>query len=218
MSTAPRPKSDSLSAALLALQATPIVAERSTEGQVGTRKYNYSTLDDCWKACRKPLQQAGLVIQQTQGKDAQGDPILITELIHVTSNQRARTEVLIPREGNMQQQGSAITYARRYGLVTTVGILTGEDDDGAAAASVSPSPAKAQPASHNQDTASPGGALATPKQTNWLKGLLETKDTSDDPDHWARIAEKRDNKTLTKAEATEAIDSLLKRPEWNGDN
>ncbi len=57
-----------------------------------------------------------------------------TILIHSESGESTPAEVpmIVLKERHMQEYGSAVTYARRYGLMAMAGIAP-EDDDGAAA-------------------------------------------------------------------------------------
>ena len=56
----------------------------------------------------------------------------MTSLIHVSGEKFQSVVYLVLDRQNMQGLGSAITYARRYGLLGLVG-LAPEDDDGNAA-------------------------------------------------------------------------------------
>ena len=116
-----------LAAALLQLQAAPINATKSATNPHYRSKY--ATIEDCWTAARAPLLAAGLVVRQHLA-----DGQCITRLEHPATGESS-DPVIIPIIGanDMQKLGSAITYARRYGLVTACNILTGEDDDGNAA-------------------------------------------------------------------------------------
>lgn len=132
-----------LAEALLQLQATAINAAKANTAEVqmkggGKYSYKYATLDDCWAAARNALNAAGLVVQQRTTREA-----VFTSLIHSASGESTpEVEIAILGGGTMQQLGSAITYARRYGLCVAVNVLTGEDDDGNAA---SQPPAPAEP-------------------------------------------------------------------------
>ena len=58
---------------------------------------------------------------------------LVTKLVHIASGQWQSSLLVMPLPKNDPQgYGSALTYARRYGLCALVGIVT-EDDDGSAA-------------------------------------------------------------------------------------
>jgi hypothetical protein len=91
-------------------------------------KSKYADLSSVWNACREPLGYNGLaVIQTTDEKD--GVIELITSLVH-SSGQFIRGRLpLKPVKNDPQGVGSAISYARRYGLSSIVGVIQ-EDDDG----------------------------------------------------------------------------------------
>jgi hypothetical protein len=91
-------------------------------------KSKYADLSSVWNSCREPLTNNGLtVIQTTDGAD--GVIELITTLAH-TSGQFIRGRLpLRPVKNDPQGIGSAISYARRYGLSSIVGVIQ-EDDDG----------------------------------------------------------------------------------------
>ena len=88
----------------------------------------YADLESVWQACRGPLSEHGLAVVQTLHKDEQR--YLRTMLIH-TSGQWIMSDCYLKVDKDtMQGLGSAITYARRYGLMSIVGIAPSEDDDG----------------------------------------------------------------------------------------
>lgn len=89
----------------------------------------YSTLADCWTACREPLAKNDLSIMQPPAFRGGSEVVVITLLGH-KSGQWMRCAVRIPSDSKAQSIGSAITYARRYGLSSLVGIAPDEDDDG----------------------------------------------------------------------------------------
>ena len=99
----------------------------------------YADLVEVWENCRKLLADNGFAVLQTLD-EIDGKTLLETTLSHISgewvrgkmgihaieSNFKEIGNVLTP-----QGIGSAITYARRYGLCAIVGITTiGEDDDG----------------------------------------------------------------------------------------
>jgi len=80
-----------------------------------------------------------------------GQPCVVTRLLHV-SGQWIESVCPIPAGKNMQEMGSAITYARRYSLSAICGIAADEDDDA--------------------NTVSQPAAAAPPKgYAEWLKEL-----------------------------------------------
>ncbi len=91
-------------------------------------KAKYATLASVWDACRKPLTDNGLSVVQTSSVGDGEGLILDTTLLH-TSGQWIGGELAVkPTKNDPQGIGSAITYARRYGLAAIVGICP-EDDD-----------------------------------------------------------------------------------------
>ena len=118
-----------LTKALVAFQrAMPAVPCRST-GQAGTRRYKYANLLDIWDAIKEPLAANGLAVSQI-GQPAEGDWLnLKTILMHI-SGQAIHGTITMPASGGPQAVGSALTYARRYGLSAILGLVTDEDDDG----------------------------------------------------------------------------------------
>jgi hypothetical protein len=56
---------------------------------------------------------------------------LMTKLVHGESGQWQSSLMVMPLPKNDPQgYGSALTYARRYGLATLVGLVSETDDDG----------------------------------------------------------------------------------------
>ena len=91
-------------------------------------KSKYADLGECFKACSDILNDHGIDISQP----IYGDKV-VTILTHISGEVRQDGGVPLLGYQNaknpMQALGSAITYARRYGLCSMVGI-TPEDDDG----------------------------------------------------------------------------------------
>lgn len=90
-------------------------------------KSRYADLASCWDACRKPLADNGLAVIQLP--TAQQDTVTVTTiLVHESGESIAEALTLPVKEQTPQALGSALTYARRYGLCALVGIAP-EDDD-----------------------------------------------------------------------------------------
>jgi len=118
-------------------------------------KSRYATLNAVIDACRDALiAQAVWVVQVPVAVEA-GHLGLMTKLVHGESGQWQSSLMVMPLPKNDPQgYGSALTYARRYGLATLVGLASETDDDGEAsmptrnrakAADKSIPPAMAQP-------------------------------------------------------------------------
>jgi hypothetical protein len=84
-----------------------------------------------WDACRDALHKNGFSVVQ-MGELVEGQWALLTILLHESGEQLRGHVPLLNTKGDMQGLGSAITYARRYGLAAIVGVCP-EDDDGNAA-------------------------------------------------------------------------------------
>jgi hypothetical protein len=96
-------------------------------------KSKYADLASVWDACRGPLSANGLaVIQVPAAPTAPGRVAIDTILAHASGEWISGVLELTPVKSDPQSVGSAITYARRYGLQAIVGIAP-EDDDGNAA-------------------------------------------------------------------------------------
>lgn len=95
-------------------------------------KNRYASLAAILEAVRPILMKNGLSIAQlpTIDKTTEQNPCLETLLIHVSGQWIASHTPLILSKNDMQGMGSAITYARRYGLTALLGVAADEDDDG----------------------------------------------------------------------------------------
>ena len=87
----------------------------------------YSTIEDVWDVCRKPLSDNGLAVTQTFESDER-HIYLVTTLRH-TSDQwiESKMPLLLPKNDS-QSLGSATTYAKKYSLCALLGIVSSEDD------------------------------------------------------------------------------------------
>lgn len=93
-------------------------------------KSKYADLNAVREACQTLLNGEGVLISQPViQKD--GKNYLRTELTHAESGEfvASDVEIVCAKQNDPQALGSAITYARRYGLQALVG-LGAEDDDG----------------------------------------------------------------------------------------
>lgn len=142
-----------IAAALAAASAEflPIQKNRTVEvktRQGGSYSFTYATLDGIVAAVRPALAKNQLVMVQSvvqeEITEADGSGVFITRredlletrLLHSSGEWLANlTPVLISDgENSAQAYGSAITYARRYGITQLLCVVADEDDDGNAAA------------------------------------------------------------------------------------
>lgn len=157
------PQLNELFSALSKAQGTMESAKKDSDNPFFRTKY--ADLHSCWQAIRNSFSQNGLsVIQlnqegnkfiikkdvvdektgdvktiETEGKTIK----VVTILGHSSGQWISSVTELKPVKTDPQGMGSALTYARRYGLVAIAGISQ-EDDDGAAGLGT--------PGSHNPQT------------------------------------------------------------------
>jgi hypothetical protein len=95
----------------------------------------YTSLDSLIAATRGPLNEAGLAITQFPAINELAQPVLRTVITHGPSGEEISSDIplLIVRQ-DMQNLGSALTYARRYAWAAMLGIAAEEDLDGEPAA------------------------------------------------------------------------------------
>lgn len=86
----------------------------------------YATLSDIFEAIRQPLSDNGLAVSQFPA----GDDQLTTILMHNSGEYMLTTVTIRPVKNDPQALGSAITYMRRYALVSVLGLSIDDDDDG----------------------------------------------------------------------------------------
>lgn len=92
-------------------------------------KNRYADLGAILDACLAPLAEAGILVKQIPGWNADR-ATMTTILFHVPSQQWLRCTAEAPlQKPDSQGVGSAFTYLRRYGLTSLLN-LWAEDDDG----------------------------------------------------------------------------------------
>jgi len=89
-------------------------------------KSKYATLESVLETIREPLKEAKLCF--TQLPQAEGVETIISSIDDETSYIKSFVPYKLSK-ADMQGLGSAITYARRYALVSMLGLIQ-EDDDG----------------------------------------------------------------------------------------
>lgn len=99
-------------------------------------KSKYADLASVCAACMPALNANGIAVIQPLVETEFGRSV-VTSFIHGSGETLECPVPLILGKNDMQGLGSAITYARRYGLMSLAGIAP-EDDDGNAAAAAAP--------------------------------------------------------------------------------
>lgn len=167
--TTPAPKA--LIEALVKAQGEMEVATKDSKNpHFNTR---YADLAAVMAAVRQPLARNGLAVVQLFAPAKEGFVAIETRLMHVSGEMLSSVLELPVAQRSPQGIGSAITYARRYGLAALLTVVADEDDDGnAASAPVTkpPPPPKPKAAPKSAEAAStpapspaPAQATETPK-------------------------------------------------------
>lgn len=138
----------SIASALAAAQAQMGKALKSASNPHFRSKY--ADLASVMDACLPALNANGIAVVQPTVDDESGRYVE-TILIHGETGTELKCRVpLIVQKNDMQGYGSAVTYARRYGLMSMAGIAP-EDDDGNAAAKAAPKGEDRKPAGPPQE-------------------------------------------------------------------
>lgn len=116
----------SIAAALVAAQAEMGPALRVANNPHLNKKY--ADLASVMGACMDALHNHGICVIQPSGQDEHGHYVE-TVLLHTSGEKLACRVPMIFGKNDMQGYGSAMTYARRYGLMAMAGVAP-EDDDG----------------------------------------------------------------------------------------
>lgn len=115
-----------------ALRAVQHAVGGITKDQVNTHFRNkYANLNAVLDGIRIPLHDNGFYFTQPIRVTLDGRMVLTTYLFH-ESGEHIQSEMMIPDENKPALVGSAISYFRRYSLMSLLGLPT-YDDDGAEA-------------------------------------------------------------------------------------
>lgn len=101
--------------------------------RAGTSKGSYAGLESVLPTVLEVANRHGLFVVQLPSRttDEQQSPALMTKIVHAKTGAafEATTRLVLDKQ-NSQGVGSALTYMRRYALVSAFGIVTEADDDG----------------------------------------------------------------------------------------
>ncbi len=101
-------------------------ASKSEKGAFG----KYADLATVYETIRKPLTEQGFAYFHSMVTDQGGSEFVETLLMHETGGTFKTRLPVINKKGDMQGLGSAITYAKRYGISMIVGLAHEDDDNG----------------------------------------------------------------------------------------
>ena len=140
----------------------------------------YATLASILSACRGPLTKYGLSIVQSPRLIHAGDEWLVeveTTLFHSSGQFLADTLSVPVPQIHAQSLGSALTYLRRYSVLSFVGIAPGGEDDDDGNQAVSAAAARKRAPTEKPRAASAeniGGVRDTPPKTPRAPAAAET--------------------------------------------
>jgi hypothetical protein len=230
----------SIAEALAAAQAEIQNPHKNREVTVRPREgapysFSYATLDSILDGVRPILARHGLAIVQTMvllGENR--TPAVRTTILHKTG-ESISTDIpmTIDRPGN-QALGSALTYARRYGLIGLLAIAADEDDDGNSAdgnaveaskarqpaarqspggPTSAPPPRQPEPARQPAAAANPGAAATAKAEFQRLTASLAAKLGAEEADHQiAAIRKRNGDKWQTTLAEVGALDASTPAP------
>jgi len=170
-------KVENLFTALNAAQAVMSGAKKDAENPHLRSKY--ADLASVWDACRGPLTSNGLAVIQMPSSD--GPEVTVTTLLTHKSGEWIASDLTLTSDKNTPQgAGSAITYARRYGLSAMAGIAP-EDDDGneAEGRNKKTGSREQQQEVANRKLGRPSGPPETPVEESTQKGPQAVSTTKD---------------------------------------
>lgn len=125
-----------------------VIKYKDKGGNWREKKYNYSDLSDLLECLRAPFAKHELA--WTQSFKFEGNQFLLVTTIMHSSGEWVDSLYPIAKHPKPQDQGSEITYARRYALSTLAGVAAEDDDDGEAAQNAEPQRNEPEPPKEQQ--------------------------------------------------------------------
>lgn len=127
--------SDGVTKFFMALMEVQAAIPQITKGRVarvltrsgGTYSYRYADLASILRVVLPILHKHGFVV--VHYPRVEGEEVVVRTVLWHRSGHSEAVEVSLRRGDTPQETGSAITYARRYGLQCVLGIAADEDDD-----------------------------------------------------------------------------------------
>lgn len=137
-------------AALVAMQGQLKQAEKTQNNEFFKKNGKatpYADLSSCWEACKEALQANKIAVLQPIVDAPAGFVGIRTVLVYGPTGETFGETYAVPLKDatNPQAMGSAITYGRRYGLCSVLGISPAEDDGNSAAGNSTHQRPKAKP-------------------------------------------------------------------------
>lgn len=123
----------SIFAKFLSAQAELAMVAKDQKAKAGQATYRYADISDVLSMVRPILNRHGLcLIQRAESTES---TVSIETFLYDDQGAEIRSGALTVSTAGLMQKGvqahgSAVTYARRYSLVTFLGVAYGDDDDG----------------------------------------------------------------------------------------
>lgn len=146
-------------------------------------KSKYADLASVVEAIRAPLAKHGIAYVQLTVPSEKEEVQVETVLMHESGEWVSGIIAVPVSKADAQGYGSALTYARRYGLAAAVGVAP-EDDDGNAAAKAAP-----KTASKITPNAGAGDDLTAPQKSRCLDVSIVVKDFLHEGKEWNALEE-----------------------------
>ena len=118
---------DKLAPALVSLQADLVPVTKSASNPFFKSKY--APLNEVMASVQPLLAKHKLAISQFL-TNLNGESAMRTILLHESGQYIEDVQPLLLVKNDPQSQGSATTYARRYGVMSVLGVVADDDDDG----------------------------------------------------------------------------------------
>jgi hypothetical protein len=172
----------------------------------------YADLESVIEAMRAPFADEGLsIVQYTAGTE------LVTIILHSSGEWIESAVPLLILKNDMQGVGSAITYARRYGLAAACGISQTDDDGNEACAKPAPAPQpKPAPKTQQRETAqderdvitAAGGPTFSVGGSKQMQDLVESDEPYEYPKHRDLVLEAASQLKISKPRIAAHRDQL----------
>ena len=153
-------------------------------------KSKYADLASVIEAIKVPLSENGIAF--VQATDFEDSAVIVeTILLHESGEWISGKLRMQPTKNDPQGVGSAVTYAKRYGLQAIAGVPSDDDDGNAAtglqgAPAAKPAPAKPMPAKVKEAAAAivkpAKGTISGDPSEGDLTGIAEPPPAADKPD------------------------------------
>lgn len=148
--------------ALLEVQRVAAAIERNSDATAADgRSYSYPTLQAVLAAVKPVLNDQGVLLLQPTSSD--GRSVTVASRLMFEDEYIESSLTMAPAQNTPQAMGSAITYCRRYSLMSLLSLAT-EDDDGLAASYGAPAAAPAKAAAAPAKAAAKAPATGKPAE------------------------------------------------------